>query len=73
MKVYLLHEYADDLHGVIAVYQSVDAAVACCKGLALQRNLTVESVDTAGVIIEYSDNSYCNIVWVEEMGVIQNV
>ena len=73
MNVYLLHEYADDLHGVIAVYQSVDAAVACCKALALERNLSVESVDTAGVIIEYSDESYCNIVWVEEMGVIQDV
>jgi hypothetical protein len=73
MVVYLLHEYVEDLHSVLAVYQSVDAAIACCKGLALQRNLTVESVDTAGVIIEYSDDSYCNIVWVEEMGVIQDV
>jgi hypothetical protein len=71
MKVYLVHEYADDLHGVVAVYQSVDSAVACCKALALERNLTVESVDTAGVVIEYSSESYCNIVWVEEMGVIQ--
>jgi hypothetical protein len=74
MVVYLLHEYVDDLHGVLAIYQSRDAAIASCKAIALQRNLIVESsVDTTGVTIEYSDKSYCNLVWVDSMGVIEDV
>lgn len=73
MVVYLLREYAEDLHSVLAVYQSVDAAIASCKGIALQNGLDVESVDTAGVIVEYSNEQYNSIVWVESMSVIEEI
>jgi len=85
MVVYLLHEYVEDLHSVLAVYASVDKAVASCKGIALQHGLTQQSDDTSiaidynmigststnPIIVEYCNSNYDAVVWVESMEVVE--
>lgn len=75
MNVYLVHECSEELHSVLAVYASVDSAIACIKAIAYQNGLqpTPEEDYLDGQIAEYANESYSTVVWVEEMGVIEDV
>ena len=72
MKVYLVHECSEELHSVLAVYASVDSAIACVESIAYQHGLqpTLEEDCLDGQIVEYANDSYTTVVWVEEMGVL---
>jgi hypothetical protein len=85
MVVYLLHEYVEDLHSVLAVYQSVDKAVASARGIAEYAGLyeleedsdtaidygTFSSNPSGSIMIEFSNDQYDAVVWVESMEVIE--
>lgn len=73
MKVYIVHEYTEDVSSVVAVYATVVKAIALAKSIAANSGLEVstdcEPDDT--VVIEYSDDGYNTVVWVAETEVIE--
>ena len=70
MVVYLLHEYKDDLHTTLGVFASNNKACSVAKDVAYMAGLRVE--DSKGLnVIEYCNNDYDHVVWVEEARVIE--
>lgn len=69
MFVYLLKEYSDDLHTTLGVFASQDKACAVAKDVAYMADLQPE--DSNGLnIVEYCNNHYDHVVWVEEAQLI---
>ena len=73
MKVYVVHEFTEELHSILAVYATVVKAIALAKSIAVNNGLEVstdfEPDDT--VVVEYCDDSYDTVVWVAETEVIE--
>jgi len=69
MVVYLLHEYNDDLHACLGVFVSKSKASSVARDISNMAGLELQ--DDGLAIVEYSNNDYDHVVWVEEMDVIE--
>jgi hypothetical protein len=69
MVVYLLHEWQDDLHTTLGVFASKSKASSVARDVSTMAKLELQNDGLA--IVEYSNNSYDHVVWVEEMEVIE--
>jgi hypothetical protein len=69
MVVYLLHEWIDDLHTTLGVFASKSKASSVAKDISNMAGLELQNDGLA--IVEYCNNDYDHVVWVEEMDVIQ--
>lgn len=70
MVVYLLHEYKDDLHTTLGVFASSNKACSGAKDVAIMAGLELQNQGGLA-IIEYCNNDYDHVVWVEEAVVIE--
>ena len=73
MKVYIVHEFVDDVSSVVAVYTSVDKAVAMATSIAANNGLDISEdfEPSDAIIVEYCDYSYNTVIWVDEVEVIE--
>jgi hypothetical protein len=69
MVVYLLHEYEGDLHTTLGVFASKSKASSVAKDISNMAGLELQNDGLA--IVEYCNNDYDHVVWVEEMDVIE--
>jgi hypothetical protein len=69
MKVYLLHEYKDDLHACLGVFVSKTKASSVARDISNMADLELQNDGLA--IVEYCNNDYNHVVWVEEMDLIE--
>lgn len=70
MVVYLLHEYEGDLHSTLGVFLSKSKAISVARDVANMAGLDLQ--DSEGLnTVEYCNNDYDHVVWVEEAVVIE--
>ena len=70
MVVYLLHEYKDDLHTTLGVFANKSKASSVAKDVSIMAGLELQNQDGLA-IVEYCNNDYDHVVWVEEEVVIE--
>lgn len=70
MVVYLLHEYKDDLHTTLGVFGSKDKASSVARDVSTMAKLELQN-EGGLAIVEYCNNDYDHVVWVEEEVVIE--